>query len=102
MKLYVDDEREPPDYFELLAKNYDQAIAYIDSGVVTLISLDHDLGNGKTGYDIAKYIEEGALNGTIKQMTFRVHSQNPVGRENIKAALRSAARFWLKRERSEP
>ena len=56
-----------------------------------VFSLDHDLGdNQPTGYDFLKMIEEavytmGPPEG--QHMDFRVHSANPVGHENMLAAI---------------
>lgn len=47
------------------------------------IDFDHDLGIGKTGYDLAKYIVEN----NIHLEFFRVHSMNPVGARNISELL---------------
>jgi hypothetical protein len=58
MKLWIDDERLPPDGY-VWAKTYQDAIKHIDTGEVDLISFDHDLGGKKTGYDVATYIERG-------------------------------------------
>ena len=48
-----------------------------------ILDFDHDLGLGKTGYDVAKYIIENdiAIEG------FKVHSMNPVGVSNIRQLL---------------
>lgn len=43
------------------------------------ISFDHDLGEKKTGYDVAKYIVKNEI-----PCTFSIHSMNPVGAENIR------------------
>ena len=48
-----------------------------------IISFDHDLGEDKTGYDIAKYIVENNINIG----GFNIHSMNVVGRKNIRDLL---------------
>ena len=48
-----------------------------------IISLDHDLSEDKTGYDIAKYIVENQ----IKVGAVAIHSANPVGKFNINQLL---------------
>lgn len=85
--LYVDDIRFPEYFHKIgaeitLARNYDEAIQYIDDNY-DIISLDHDLGEEKTGYDIAKYIVENQ----IKVGAVAIHSANPVGRFNINQLL---------------
>jgi hypothetical protein len=89
--LWIDDERQPYKVFTekvdfvLKASNYQEAIKLIEStreqcvNDKLYISFDHDLGLGKSGYDIAKYLVEHQ----IKIAGFTVHSMNPVGRKNI-------------------
>lgn len=42
------------------------------------VDFDHDLGEGRTGYDLAKKLVEKGIYGF-----YYVHSMNPVGKENI-------------------
>lgn len=96
LRLWLDDERPVPDGFDLVARTAGNAIRLIESGEVSMVSLDHDLGsesNG-TGYDVARFIEEGAFHGTVAPMDVRVHSANPVGAERIRSCIRNARRFW--------
>ena len=92
MFIYLDDIREPP-VGAVLCRTAREAIALIDTGKVTLISFDHDLGEGLTGYDVAKHIEELVEARKILMPDWRIHSSNPVGRNNIEAAMRSAERL---------
>ena len=85
--LYVDDIRFPEYFHQIgaeitVARTYDEAIQYIDDSY-DIISLDHDLGEDKTGYDIAKYIVENQ----IKVGAVAIHSVNPVGKFNISQLL---------------
>lgn len=89
--LWLDDERDFNSNFSkivswaLEAKNYEEAIKIIDAAVKSKVNkelhidFDHDLGDGKTGYDVAKYIVENQ----IVIASFSIHSMNPVGRKNI-------------------
>lgn len=94
MKVWVDDVRPMPPDFDIWLRNADAAIRTLRTGGVTHMSLDHDLGEEKTGYDIAKFIEEAAYKKLLAPMTVVVHSANPVGRKNIMAALKRAELFW--------
>ncbi len=109
MKVWLDDIRMSPfpprDYrteypfdeyapYDVHVETADALIKLIDAGKVTFISFDHDLGRGKTGYDVAKYIEESAYAGTILPIYYKVHSANPIGTENIKRAMDSAWTIW--------
>lgn len=96
MRVWLDDERPMPDGYDIHVRNSEYMKCLIDTGLITKLSLDHDLGVGRpTGYDIAKYLEEKYANGDMNiWITFLVHSQNPVGVTNIKRALQSAYRYW--------
>ena len=68
------------------AENYDQAIVWLkkfmDEKARIIVDFDHDLGEGKSGYDIAKWIVEQDYRRL--DCHFRIHSMNPVGAKNIR------------------
>lgn len=81
--LYIDDIRIPEkkqDYQLYIARNYNEAINALTQQEFDIISFDHDIGIGKTGYDIAKYIVKNNIK--IKE-GFYIHSMNVVGKKNI-------------------
>lgn len=85
--LFIDDIRNPFDYikdidgvFIVQARTYSAAIQAFEDFTFDIIFFDHDLGEEKTGYDIAKYIVENQIE--VKD-GFKIHSANPVGRSNI-------------------
>ena len=101
MRIWLDDMRTPPkdSHWDMWAKNAADCILAIQTGRVKFISFDHDLQNEsekESGYSVAKFIEEGAARGTVKPIAWAIHSDNPVGRMNIEAAMKSAERFWTK------
>jgi hypothetical protein len=96
MKVWLDDERPMPKDYDIHVKTAEDAIQLLSEGNVTLISLDHDLGQIKTGYDVAKWIEQSAAIGSLKRIKLRVHTQNPVGRQNICMALQNAHKYWMR------
>ena len=57
MKLYVDDKLQPPNESWKLAKNYDEAIEFFRTHLITVLDLDYDLGEFKTGLDVLLWIE---------------------------------------------
>lgn len=62
-----------------------RALAYF-SGDIECLCLDHDLGAPESGYDVLKWaIEHDLLPSHVQLVT-----SNPVGRENMKAALINA------------
>ena len=83
-KLFLDDERFPVSEDFIIARNYDEAVNLIEkNGIPIFISFDHDLGKSKTGYDFCKYLIDYCIDNNVKMCEYYVHSQNPVGRENI-------------------
>lgn len=62
MKVYLDDERQAPEGWYRVYWP-EEAIALLNKGDVTEISLDHDLGDDAhgTGYDVVLWIEEAVL-----------------------------------------
>lgn len=94
MRVWVDDVRPMPPDFDICIRTVDAAINALRIGGVTHLSLDHDLGEEKTGYDIAKFIEESAYKKRLAPLTVVVHSANPVGRKNIMCAIERAEMFW--------
>lgn len=70
-------------------KSYRQAIHHLKNLLedyqICWIDLDHDLGEGKTGYDIAKWIVENEIPQPL--IRWRCHSSNPVGQQNIRQLL---------------
>lgn len=104
--VWLDDERPMKDGYNVHVKTAQEAIELIKTGLVERISLDHDLGadvNG-TGYDVAKFIEEGAYlysqndsNG-IPPIKVSLHSQNPVGRKQMAEACQNAYKYWYNNE----
>lgn len=101
MRLWLDDVRPLPEEFDVRVKTAPHAIALIKTGLVTHISLDHDLGDASdevgAGKDVANFIEEGAFHGTVSPMECKVHSANPVGVEAMEQALKNARRYWGQR-----
>lgn len=94
MRVWVDDVRPMPADFDIWLRTADATITALRVGGVKHLSLDHDLGEEKTGYDIAKFIEEAAYKKLLAPMTVAIHSANPVGRKNILLAIARAEMFW--------
>lgn len=93
--LFLDDIRFPnrdvkisgPESSIIICRTYDDAVWAIETyGMPDLISFDHDLGEGKTGYDFAKWLGDYLMNNNEKidsWFDYQVHSANPVGAKNI-------------------
>ena len=94
--LFIDDLRIPaprPGYQLYVARTYDEAIRALEQQEFDLISFDHDLGEEKTGYDIAKYIVDRCLNDNLKLPLFASQSANPIGRNNILSLFQNFNKF---------
>ena len=97
MNVWLDDKRPMPPGYGVHVTNAHDAIKLLRCNLVKLISLDHDLGDEAvvgTGYDVAKAIEELAHTKRLRRITVYIHTQNPVGAQNIAAAIASAEKAW--------
>ena len=88
MKVFLDDERSTPEGW---VRVYwpDEAIALLQTGEVTEISLDHDLGDDArgTGYDVVLWVEEAVhLQGFVPPR-MHVHSANSPARVRMLAGI---------------
>jgi hypothetical protein len=112
--LFIDDERELKDVTWapwhvrhlyrneewVIVRSYgDAMVEILNRGFPKFVSFDHDLGDETkyTGYDLAKQlVENDIISGDqpsrqrykfCDDFTFYVHSQNPVGKQNIETYL---------------
>ena len=96
MKLWIDDVRLPPESLVptyIWAQSVNDAkhvIEQIESGMyngLELIDIDHDAGDfAEDGGDYIKLLDW--LEETGRNYPIRIHSMNPVGRENMRAIIR--------------
>lgn len=96
-KLFLDDERFPVDNDWVIVRSYDEFAHVIQNkGIPLFISFDHDLGIGKTGLNCASFLANYVIDHDVlyNDMSFYVHSQNPVGAENIQAYMTSFIKIW--------
>ncbi|SDM15343.1 MULTISPECIES: cyclic-phosphate processing receiver domain-containing protein [Paenibacillus] len=93
INLYVDDLRDCPEGF-VVARTYYEAIHILETRKVAILTLDHDLGedvDGKelpNGYELVKYFCEHGLRAD----KIYIHTDNPVGRQNMYETLLAAQR----------
>ena len=82
-KLYLDDTRNPKTPGWNIVRTFDEFVDYIDThGLPDIMSLDHDLGEFKGGYDCVKWlVYEKQLD--LRNVDINIHSANPVGRKNM-------------------
>jgi len=72
-RMYLDDVRNPKNDYDVVVRSFEEAIEYIlEHGIPAFISFDHDLGLdddgdvAKSGYDLAKWLVEQSLDGTLE------------------------------------
>lgn len=85
--LFLDDVRPTPNGFYRVYDYKGFTGFILKNGMPDFISFDHDLGEGRSGFDCAKFLVEYCLDHHIPRIHFQVHSQNPVGKQNIESLL---------------
>ncbi|HEY8026746.1 MAG TPA: cyclic-phosphate processing receiver domain-containing protein [Burkholderiaceae bacterium] len=90
MKVFLDDERATPDGW-IRVYWPDEAIELLETGKVTLISLDHDLGDDLrgTGYDVVLWIEEAVMTRRFRPPEMKVHLANSSARHKMEMGIRA-------------
>lgn len=101
VKIWLDDEREPPDSTWIWFDSAFKVIEALEVLDVDILDLDHDLGDDKkygTGYDVMKYLEERVFDDvTYEPPYMTLHTQNPVGYEKMSQARESIRRMIARR-----
>ena len=94
VKVYLDDERATPEGWHRVYWP-EEAIELLRTGMVEVISLDHDLGDDErgTGYDVVKWIEEQVVTTGFVPPEMRVHSANVSARTKMELGIRSIERL---------
>ncbi len=102
--LWLDDERDPTetrwhDFFPIPSaeviwvKSCSEFTDWISANSLPdAICFDHDLGDGPSGMDAAKWLTEYCLDNHVKLPAWNIQSANPIGKLNISALLNSFAR----------
>lgn len=100
MKIFLDDIRTPD--FIYTDESYEETMEWVivrhphiflaimeQVAGIQMVSLDHDLGDEfPTGYDVLLIVADWAQDHqALKQIEYRVHSVNPVGRERMEGVI---------------
>ena len=90
MRVFLDDERATPAGWTRVYWP-DEAIELLQTGTVSEISLDHDLGDDErgTGYDVVLWIEEAVAIREFQPPLIKVHSANSSAREKMENGIRA-------------
>ncbi len=104
INIWLDDERDPNDPIIIKlfgtkdnwtwVKTIEEALDIITTNKINMISLDHDLGYEKTGYDLITKIEELTFTGNLYPFYILIHSQNPVGIQRMKTVAKRIREYW--------
>jgi hypothetical protein len=96
--LFIDDLRDPANKTDVIARSSGEAIAIVSAlGMPDHISYDHDLGGDDTSIIFINWLTDQLIDKKLSfpdDFTFSVHSQNPVGVENIKSKMRSLQKHF--------
>lgn len=90
-KLFIDDERFPASNSGdwVVVRSSQEAIAHVtENGAPSFISFDHDLGADDTSMRFLHWLLDSLLDEALAipaDFDYYVHSQNPVGAENIRS-----------------
>ncbi|QDU62199.1 hypothetical protein Pan216_30660 [Planctomycetes bacterium Pan216] len=101
MKVWLDDLRTMPSSYDLHARTAQEAITALETGEVTEISLDYELGTTETGGTVAAWIEQAAQQGTLARLIWRLHTSSPLGRRRMNHSMTNADRYWDMREKTQ-
>ena len=82
MKLYLDDLRPTPEGW-CRCYTAEECMKILQEEEVEVLSLDHDLGTDKTGYDVLCWIEWHVFEFGYEPPEFFLHTANPVGRQRM-------------------
>jgi hypothetical protein len=96
MKLWIDDVRPAPDGY-VWCKSVNETKRYIiwfenfytnpNNDTIEIIDIDHDAGDyANDGGDYIRLLDW--IEETGRNYPTRIHSMNPVGRENMRAIIR--------------
>lgn len=95
--LFIDDERAPTDPACVVVRTSMTALAYVTAhGIPEHISFDHDLGGDDTSMVFIHSLINYMLDNGMKfpySFKYDVHSQNPVGVENIRSLMDNAIKI---------
>lgn len=101
MRVYLDDERPAPAGWTQV-RWPDEAIKLLETGEVTELSLDHDLGDDEigTGYTVLLWIEKAVVLSSFTPPAITIHTANASARQKMILALKSIERQLIKREQN--
>jgi hypothetical protein len=91
--LFIDDERSPPNdglSWSVVRSSEQAKMLVLKMGLPAYISFDHDLGGDDTSMEFLHWLIDYMLANHLsfpEGFAYYVHSQNPIGRQNIEGLL---------------
>lgn len=99
-KLFIDDERFPADNsgeWEIARTSMSAINTVIYLGMPSFISFDHDLYKKDTAIPFINWLTDELIDEKIvlpSDFAYDVHSQNPIGRDNIRSKMDQLIRHF--------
>jgi hypothetical protein len=98
VKIFLDDDPIRDSWVDdtwTIVRTVPEAKRLLANNTVEILSLDHDLGDEFDGYQLCTWLEILAASGNwdVIPHTMEIHSANPVGRKNMKAAIDNIERM---------
>jgi hypothetical protein len=102
--LWLDDLRQVPmdtsdEHYEWVKDFYEFQMWILENGVPDVLDLDHDLGGQYSGYDCLKFCIGIVVGNHLDIPELRVHSMNPVGRDNMVKYYENFVKMYSKDQR---
>lgn len=98
-RLFIDDERYPVTNDWIIVRSSEEAIRVVSVlGCPTEISFDHDLGGEDTSMIFVHWFINAIIECDIdisSDFVYNIHSQNPIGKANIKGLLDCFLNYWI-------
>lgn len=86
--------RDLDEYLHIVwCKTFEEFVEEVQKSMPDAICFDHDLGDGKSGYDAAKWLVDYCLETGKLPPAFYCQSSNPAGRDNIMGLLNNFKAF---------
>jgi len=94
-RMFIDDERFPPDDGWIIVRSSNEAKeTVLNNGYPNHISFDHDLGGADTSMNFLHWLLNKIMDDDVNlPFTWYVHSQNPIGKQNIESLIYSFERI---------
>lgn len=98
MKIYLDDLRPTPPGW-VRAYWPDEVIHYLAQGIVTEVSLDHDLGDDTrgTGYTVIQWLEDAVTTRGFIPPVIHIHTANPAAAHKMRLGVQNIDRLLAQR-----